>query len=191
MRAVLAAAAILLLALVAPPVHAKDVKCASPCGNVTHYLTVPEVRAYLYKVAMEGYAARSHEHYSENMTKRWTGIHEHICPPQIPVYSDCSSFVTWIYWTLFGNGVDFLNGEQWGAGYTGTLKVHGKAVDPAVNATKYPTGLAVGDLCFYYHPMHHVAIYVGDGKVVTHGMDPVGHYAWDYAPVDYCRRYVF
>ena len=38
--------------------------------------------------------------------------------------------------------------------------------------------------------MHHVAIYVGEGKVVSHGMDPVGWLAFDYAPIDYARRYL-
>ncbi len=107
-----------------------------------------------------------------------------MCPKKSPPYSDCSSTVTWIYWTLFGNGPDFMNGEQWGAGYTGTLDKHG------INVGANTADLAIGDLCFYYHPMHHVAVYVGGGKVVSHGTDPVGYNAWDYAPVDFCRRYI-
>jgi len=77
-----------------------------------------------------------------------------------------------------------LNGENWSAGYTGTLIEHGRNVDVD------EASLKVGDLCFYYHPMHHVAIYVGGGMVVTHGMDPVGYYKYTYAPLDYCRRYL-
>jgi cell wall-associated NlpC family hydrolase len=132
---------------------------------------------------MDGYFERANEHYTEG-PKRWSGITGKVCPTKAPEYSDCSSFVTWIYWTLFGNGNDFMNGEGWSGGYTGTLDQHGTQVPMSVN------DLQIGDLCFYYHPMHHVAIYVGGGKVVTHGMDPVGYYAWNYAPVDFCRRYI-
>uniref|UniRef100_A0A7S1LGF4 NlpC/P60 domain-containing protein n=1 Tax=Neobodo designis TaxID=312471 RepID=A0A7S1LGF4_NEODS len=156
----------------------------SSCLNVSANWNVENIRAMLYSFSMDVYAGRYHETYSENMTLRWVGIHDHICAPNVPRYSDCSSTVTWLYWNLFGNGVDFMNGENWGAGYTGTLKEHG--VDAGTN----PADLKVGDLCFYYHPMHHVAIYVGDNKVVSHGMDPVGYYAYNYAPLDFCRRYL-
>ena len=177
---------VVLFAMLAVATSAGIVACPSPCANATLHLSPHEVRARLKQVAMDGYTGRAHEHYSENMTLRWTGIHDHVCPPNVPTYSDCSSFVTWVYWTLFGAGTDFLNGERWAAGYTGTLKAHGRAVVPGANATN----LLPGDLCFYYHPMHHVAMYVGNAKVVTHGFDPVGHFPWDYAPVDYCRRYI-
>ena len=139
----------------------------------------------LHHVAWIGYEDRGNEHYSEDKNLRWYGIDHHICPLPghvAPKYSDCSSFVTWIYWTIFGKGPDFLNGEHWKSGYTGTLKSHGANV--SVDA------LQVGDLCFYYHPMHHVAIYVGGGRVISHGADPVGHYSLHYAPLDYCRRYI-
>lgn len=156
----------------------------SRCLNVSAQWNVENVRAMLYSFALDVYAGRSQETYSENMTLRWVGIHDGICAPNVPRYSDCSSMVTWLYWNLFGNGADFLNGENWGAGYTGSLKEHGVAVGTD------PSGLKVGDLCFYYHPMHHVAIYVGGNMVVTHGMDPVGYYAYNYAPLDFCRRYL-
>jgi hypothetical protein len=156
---------------------------ASPCGGGSGAMSTTQIRHWLLDVAMDVYYDRADEHYTEG-SQRWSGITGKVCPKRSPPYSDCSSTVTWIYWTLFGNGPDFLNGENWQAGYTGTLDQHGSNVP--VNTAD----LAVGDLCFYYHPMHHVAIYVGGGKVVSHGMDPVGYYAYDYAPVDFCRRYI-
>ena len=155
----------------------------SPCTGDKGAWTVQKIQSNLLATAMDGYYDRANEHYTEG-GERWSGITGKVCPSKAPPYSDCSSFVTWIYWTLFGNGPDFLNAESWSAGYTGTLVVHGVQVPANVNS------LEVGDLCFYYQPMHHVAIYVGGGKVVTHGEDPVGYSPWDYAPVDYCRRYI-
>lgn len=164
-----------------PLVGAPD--AASPCGGGSGAKTADELRHWLLDVSMDVYYDRANEHYTEG-SERWSGITGHVCPPKAPKYSDCSSTVTWIYWTLFGHGPDFMNGEKWSAGYTGTLDQHG------TNVAISTKDLAIGDLCFYYHPMHHVAIYVGGGKVVSHGMDPVGYYPYDYAPVDFCRRYI-
>lgn len=157
----------------------------SPC-HVHHKgeWSLQAMQHYLHQVAMDVYNKRASETYSEDMVQRWDGISGHVCPPAVPRYSDCSSMVTWVYWTLFGQGGDFMNGENWKGGYTGSLDQFGRQVPANVN------DLQVGDLCFYYTPMHHVAIYVGGGMVVSHGMDPVGYYAWDYAPVDFCRRYL-
>jgi cell wall-associated NlpC family hydrolase len=179
-----------LNALQAPPAAAARMQVlaptvASPCWP-TKFLkwTTAHIQHRLFLTAMDVYRARASEHYSEAMGPRWVGIRDKLCAPTVPATSDCSSMVTWVYWTLFGNGTDIMNGEGWAAGYTGTLDKHGRPVTASV------AGLQIGDLCFYYHPMHHVAIYVGGGKVVTHGMDPVGYYSWDYAPVDFCRRYI-
>jgi cell wall-associated NlpC family hydrolase len=178
-----------------PPKKSSDVKAATPllgdtprvessCLHVSAKWDVENIRALLYSFSMDIFAGRFNETYTEDMNKRWDGINNGVCAPAVPRYSDCSSTVTWIYWNLFGNGNDFMNGENWTAGYTGTLVAHGTQVSADESSLK------VGDLCFYYHPMHHVAIYVGGGMVVSHGMDPVGYYAWNYAPVDSCRRYI-
>ena len=159
---------------------------ASPCRDHTGDWSKTRAHQLLHAAAWVGYLQRANEHYDEG-AQRWSGITGRVCPAQsgrAPTYSDCSAFVTWIYWTVFGNGPDFLNNEGWRAGYTGSLIQHGRSVPANTGA------LQVGDLCFYYHPMHHVAIYVGGGMIVSHGMDPVGYYQWDYAPVDYCRRYL-
>jgi hypothetical protein len=156
---------------------------ASPCSKKIKG-NKREVQLWLLQAAMDVYFNRRHETYSEEPVPRWVGIADRVCPPAVPKTSDCSSTVTWVYWTAFGNGTDFLNNWDWVNGWTGSLKLYGRQVNATV------ADLEIGDLCFYYHPMHHVAIYVGGGRVVSHGMDPVGHYPWDYAPVDYCRRYL-
>ena len=80
-------------------------RVASPCiANKTW--NVAQIQQHLRSVALDLYADRSHEHYSENMTLRWEGVADNMCPPRLPGYSDCSSFVTYIYWTLFGDGLD-------------------------------------------------------------------------------------
>jgi cell wall-associated NlpC family hydrolase len=157
----------------------------SPCLGIVATWTREDIQSHMYATAFDIYNERANETYSEDAVPRWDGINDHICPPLVPMYSDCSSTVTWIYWTLFGNGPDFLSQMNWTNGWTGSLNQHGVAVAPANAST-----LQIGDLCFYYFPMHHVAMYVGNGMVVSHGMDPVGYYPYDYAPIDYCRRYL-
>jgi cell wall-associated NlpC family hydrolase len=113
--------------------------------------------------------------YSQNAVLRWEGLHNGIRPPQFPRHSDCSSAVSWDYWLVFGSGPDFLNGQNWKAGYTGTQINHGK---------KISVGQArPGDLVFYGSTpwnITHVAIYVGNGRVISHGSDPVGIYPVGY-----------
>jgi len=155
----------------------------SPCYAHSNQFSAGKIKHLIHSAAMSVYFQRAHEHYVET-AGRWSGIDKGICPPKAPPESDCSSSVTWEYWTVFGKAKDFLNDEAWKAGYTGTLVTHGAHVATA------PHGLQVGDLCFYYQPMHHVAIYTGGGKVVSHGEDPVGHYPVEYAYLDQCRRYL-
>jgi len=126
--------------------------------------TLPQARQDVVKAAMALYDQRAHEKYTQG-PERWSGIDKKIHPPQAPPFSDCSSAATWCYWTTYGSGPDFLNGQNWKAGYTGTLTSHGKVVQIA--------SAQPGDLCFYGNPVSHVAIYIGDGKVVSHGSDPV------------------
>jgi len=119
------------------------------------------------------YNQRSNEHYTQD-SRRWSGITNNVCPPSAPSYSDCSSASTWVYWTVFGKGNDFLNGQNWGAGYTGTLTNHGRLVQ--LSEAK------PGDLVFYgtcSGCVSHVSIYVGNGMTISHGSDPVGNYPID------------
>jgi hypothetical protein len=121
------------------------------------------------------YNQRANGHYTQD-SRRWSGIANKVCPSSgAPPYSDCSSSTTWCYWTVFGNGPDFINGANWKAGYTGTQVSHGKEVTLAQAKP--------ADLVFYgksHSDISHVAIYVGGGKVISHGSDPVGYYGVDY-----------
>ncbi|RIA85196.1 hypothetical protein C1645_741777 [Glomus cerebriforme] len=68
------------------------------------------------------------------------------------------SFVTWLYWSAFGFYPDYLNGENWAGGYTGTMANNGIVV-PLSNAQP-------GDVVLY-RPDPHAAIYVGNNQVVV------------------------
>lgn len=106
-------------------------------------------------------------HYTQGEL-RWQGIDRHRVASSggYPNYADCSAFATWCYW----NGLhvhlghsDFVNGEHWLAGYTGTMMGHGKRV----------SSLIPGDAVIYGRgfPGEHVAIYTGGGLVVSHGSE--------------------
>eukprot|EP00591_Stephanopyxis_turris_P008815 CAMPEP_0195533690 /NCGR_PEP_ID=MMETSP0794_2-20130614/41006_1 /TAXON_ID=515487 /ORGANISM="Stephanopyxis turris, Strain CCMP 815" /LENGTH=207 /DNA_ID=CAMNT_0040666317 /DNA_START=9 /DNA_END=632 /DNA_ORIENTATION=+ len=137
------------------------------------------------------YANRAKEHYTEG-SERWYGITNHVKPPNAPLYSDCSSAATWVYWTIFGDGQDFLNGESWSAGYTGTMVSHGTEIKLS-SAQK-------GDLVFYGGVSDdgdsngaptHVAIYIGDDMVISHGEDPVDKVSVHYrSDINQVRKYI-
>lgn len=77
------------------------------------------------------------------------------------LYEDCSSISTGYYYIA---GLPDPNGLHYnGQGYTGTLAVHGRWV-----SVPEP-----GDLALYGwgFPYHHVAVYVGGGRVVSHGSE--------------------
>lgn len=77
------------------------------------------------------------------------------------LYEDCSSSSTGFYY--IGGLRDPNNLGYNGQGYTGTLSVHGRRVSTP----------APGDLGFYGGgwPYHHVVIYVGNGRCVSHGSE--------------------
>jgi len=138
-------------------------------------------RKGIYDAAMALYNNRAHEHYTQG-SQRWSGINDKIRPPNAPPYSDCSAAATWCYWTVFGSGPDFLNGQSWKAGYTGTMSGRGHSVGCS--------SMQIGDLAFYGHPISHVTISIGNGKVVSHGSDPVGIYGYNYrSDLNQCRSY--
>jgi len=138
-------------------------------------------RAGVVTAAWALYNNRASGHYTQSSPQRWIGITNRVYPPSAPTYSDCSSAATWCYWTQYGSGTDFINGQNWKAGYTGTMLDHGTVVSVA-NAQ-------AGDLCFYYTPVSHVSIYIGDLKVISHGSDPVSSYNV-YSSLKHCRKYV-
>lgn len=115
---------------------------------------------------------KSAVHYTQS-ARRWEGINRRlsIVRGQIPLYGDCSSTATWMLWDAMGRpyGVrDLVNGANWRAGYTGTQYTRGKRV-------VHDKNLKVGDLIFYGNQgggiPQHVCVYVGGGKVFSHGSE--------------------
>lgn len=104
--------------------------------------------------------------------RRWSGIDRNILSPNVPPWADCSAFATWLFWDARkhirgSKGVDIINGERWLAGYTGTMIQHG---------TRHQQGVDYyipGRTCVFYAGSGsvptHVAVYIGNGKVASHG----------------------
>lgn len=129
-------------------------------------------------------------HYTQG-PQRWEGIagQAKAWRGQYPKHADCSAFVTWCLW----NGLDHfhvgdvVNGEEWRAGYTGTLLDNGVSVVHAGNFQR-------GDVVLYGAgaPGEHTALYVGGGKVISHGSEAGPflldmHYRPDFLDL---RRYI-
>ncbi len=98
-------------------------------------------------------------------------------PPWYPSRWDCSGFVTSCY---YAGGVPDPNRRGYdGQGYTGTLIEHGKSISA--------NELKPGDLVFYgkvwqpkpgfpFGAPTHVAVFVGNGMVISNGSYPMGFY---------------
>jgi hypothetical protein len=103
-------------------------------------------RAITRRAALVGLKNATALHYTEGDT-RWMGIEKHLLSEkgEFPTEADCSSFATWCLW----NGLfvrfsqpDNVNGEDWKAGYTGSLVDHGMPVAKL-------SEVAWGDLVIY------------------------------------------
>lgn len=129
-------------------------------------------------------------HYSQG-ERRWEAITNRlrVVKDQFPAYADCSSTTTWMLWNAFthvkGYDVpDSVNGLSWRYGNTASQRQNGRVVDGH---------LIVGDLCHYgTGDGKHVAIYIGDGYVFSHGSEASPYklrvnYRSDY---DHARRYI-
>lgn len=131
-------------------------------------------------------------HYTQD-ARRWEGIAHGLraWKGEYPRHADCSAFVTWCIW----NGLthyryfrhrDPVNGEHWDSGFTGTMLRHGRSVRGRTlrrcDAVIYGRGW----------PGEHTALYVGGGKVISHGSEggpfllPM-HYRGDIIDI---RRYI-
>lgn len=128
---------------------------------------------------------------------RFSGIRQHkrAYKGEYPPISDCSSSSTWAYWdaTRRYKLKDFVNGASWEAGYTGTMQNHGKRVFKG--RPRFATArMMVGDAVFYGDQgggiAAHVAIYIGNGLVISHGSHGVHLLRWDYREVNEVRRYI-
>lgn len=118
-------------------------------------------------------------HYSQ-APDRWEGIDHRLrsYKGQFPRHADCSSYVTWVLWDCTRRfaehfkDADFVNGQHWQAGHTGTLVHKGERVSL--------DRLRPLDLVFYgdegWRP-EHVAVVVRGGDrhsamVVSNGSEP-------------------
>lgn len=102
--------------------------------------------------------------------------------PDVPRHTDCSGYVSWIY---FEAGLPDPNGLNYTGGYTQTLVVHGVAVRPGAP-------LHVGDLIFNGPSASnttHVHIYIGHGLTSGHGAFGIHINQYNYRTIVAIRRY--
>ena len=163
-----------------------------PPGRLTAAERV-EARRRFERAMRLGYQHRDEVHYTQG-ARRWDGIRLELrsADGRYPTYADCSSFTTWALWNALTGATgdmdfpDVVIGADWTAGYTGTQTLHGEVVDL--------DKLQIADLVFYGGPWPygHVAGYVGDGLVISHGSESGPHllpvrYRSD---VSHARRYI-
>ena len=115
--------------------------------------------------------------YSQDANLRMRCITEKMYPPKVPRYLDCSSACTWYRFVAHLSDPNGLNYN--GYGFTGTMVEHGTRV----------TNPQPGDMTFYHNP-DHVAIEVGQGRVISDGSSG-GPYLLprNYRPIWQTRRY--
>jgi cell wall-associated NlpC family hydrolase len=126
-----------------------------------------KIRGKAFSAAYTGYLHHNQMTYTEG-SLRWSGIdgHHRAYRHEFPPFADCSAFVTWCYWdaTRAEKTWDFVNGDNWAGGYTGTMTEHGADVSG--------NELLMADAVFYggsWSVPAHVALYIGKGKVISHG----------------------
>jgi hypothetical protein len=165
---------------------------ASPLG--LSFTQRYNARRRVKRAAMLSYYNRARIHYTQGAS-RWQGIARRLRAGngQYPSYADCSSIGSWFHWdaTRLPNLRDYVNGESWAAGYTGTMTRHGVRVSGR--------WLLVGDAVFYGGTSSvpgHVAWVVKGGPlsralVASHGSEagPVLIKA-NYRTVNQCRRFI-
>lgn len=148
-----------------PATHAKlksfyDLYGTSLMVQEQKILFVEQPQQRLLASATLCYNNRDKIGYTEGPLRMW-GVTHHIHSPNYPITGDCSAMTTWYYYD--DELPDPNNLGYDGEGFTGTECLHG------VNVSL--DQLQIGDLVFYgyRYPYKHVAIYVGNGKVISHG----------------------
>lgn len=132
-------------------------------------------------------------HYTQG-SLRWQGLNHHlrVAKGQYPNYADCSAMQSWLLWNALTHALkdltiaDVVNGAGWHAGYTGTMVTHGHAIE---RPTQPGDQVFYGSSCRW--PYGHVAGYVGNGRVVSHGSE-AGPFLlpWNYRTPCKVRRYI-
>lgn len=156
-----------------------------------------EARKIVLQGARKGLAHAPEIHYSQNAVLRWEAITHglRVVKGQFPHHADCSSYATWLLMNAATHAKrdltieDFLNGEHFKGGFTGTLKDHGVRIGTHGTADH----VLPMDLAHYGGGSgKHVAVCIGDGMVFSHGSEggpyklPI-HYRGDLAEI---RRYI-
>lgn len=140
------------------------------CSTHLHWVSPNQVRggtprqrlvAAARRAAANSAAGRRHSFYSQG--GYWTVKHGITGEPS-GARSDCSQWVTSIYWTA---GLADPNGAGYSGGFTGTLLSHGRAINRR--------DVKPGDLVIYgYGNGHHVEMIVDyHGNTIGHGSAPV------------------
>lgn len=114
---------------------------------------------------MISYNYRSTLHYTEG-SLRWMMIANHVRATAIPtwrsLWGDCSSWFTWNFWDL---GLPDPNLLDFTGGFTGTLGVHGKTVNPS--KAKIGAGFLYGNGA----PWTHIQFGVGGENTIGNGSE--------------------
>lgn len=139
----------------------------------------PDPRALVRDTALWYYGQRNQIRYSQ--TRPIPTVSQGIRPPAIPRVLDCSGLAITCYW-VHGLHPHLGDENAHGWGNTWSLYRHGRPVSL--------DSLRPADFVFYYSSCSHVAIYVGDGRVVSNGHHPMGLYTVRYASIYGARSYL-
>lgn len=129
-------------------------------------------RTLIVKAAHLMVSQKDFIHYSQR-PDRMVGIQKKltVTKGQCPKTCDCSSTAYWMLWDSEHRpyGVrDLVAHANWVTAYTGSMYKNGKAV-------VHDKNLKIGDLIFYGDQgggiPEHVAVYIGGGKVFSHGSE--------------------
>jgi cell wall-associated NlpC family hydrolase len=140
-------------------------------------------RAKMKADAMFAYA-HAPRRYTQDPTGRcpW---YKRVKPPSMWYSADCSGFALWLCW-LAGIPNSKCNNYD---GWTGSMTESGRGRIIPISEAK------PGDMVFYGSPgsgFHHVAVYVGSGRVVSHGHEggPFLVSAWYRSDLSQVRTYL-
>lgn len=122
---------------------------------------------------------------------RFDGIthHQFASKGMVPTQTDCSGWGTWVLYQglRYYHVRDVVNDQNWLAGYTGTMVLHGKLV-------VHERNIRLGDLAIYGSSRSntkHVAVCIGGGMVLSHGSPGVHKLNMHYRPdLLVVRRYI-
>ena len=153
--------------------------------DTTHVSVEQRRRDAMVAAGFYWYQNKAHISYSQ-FRPFWLGK-----PPEVPSRLDCSAFYTVC---SYAGGAPDPNGRGYDhQGYTGTLMSRGTRVG-SHNLLK------PGDAIFYgfttsssgafpYGSPTHVAMYVGDGMILTMGHYPMSYTEYNYRGVNHYRHY--